>query len=281
MTTSIDSAGQRQRLDVALEELDVGDAGLGGIPLGEGEHLVGHVDAERATGRPDPLGRQQDVDAAARAEVEDPLAGMEVGHRGRVAAAEGREDRGIGQLVALERRVEVRPDGLGIAAARRALRCAHRRVGVVLCGRSRGWSRWSSLGAPRCGRTVMPVLILDDIDICQYIVRDEATDRSGRPAPAGRRRPHPTRDPAPAERRRPRSAPATSPRAATSASRPSRTTSRSSATRAGSRASGAAPGSGTRSAPRRSPGSASSPARSARRRCPPTSRRLPVLEARA
>ena len=83
---------QRDRLDVALEELDVGGAGLGGVALGEREHLVGHVEAEGAAGRADPLRRQQDVDPAARAEVEDPLALVEVGDGGRVAAAEGRQD---------------------------------------------------------------------------------------------------------------------------------------------------------------------------------------------
>ena len=141
---------QRQRLDVALEELDVGRAGLGGVRLGEGQHLVGHVDAERATGRPDPLGGEEDVDAAARAEVEDPLARMEVGDRGRVAAAEGRQDGGVRQLVALERRVQVRADGLGIAATRGALGGADRGVGVVLPDGlvdGLGGHRWS---APRC-----------------------------------------------------------------------------------------------------------------------------------
>ena len=56
---------ERECLDVALQELDVGRARLGGVRLGEGQHLVGHVDAERPTGRPDALGRQEDVDATA------------------------------------------------------------------------------------------------------------------------------------------------------------------------------------------------------------------------
>ena len=51
MTTSIEFGGQRDGLDVALEELDIGRAGLGDVALGEGEHLVGHVEAEGATGR--------------------------------------------------------------------------------------------------------------------------------------------------------------------------------------------------------------------------------------
>ena len=169
MTTSIDSAGQRQRLDVALQELDVGRAGLGGVRLGESQHLVGHVDPERATGRPDPLGGEEDVDAAARAEVEDALAGMEVGDGGRVAAAERREDRGVRQLVALERGVEVRADGLGIAATRGALGGADRGVGVVLPDGlvdGLGGHRWAwLLGGHRDGLEVDRVCC---IDTCQY-----------------------------------------------------------------------------------------------------------------
>ena len=83
-------------------------------------------------------------------EVEDPLAGMEVGDRGRVAAAERREDRGVGQFVALERGVQVRADGLGVAATRGALGGADRGIGVVLPNGlvdGLGGHRWS---APRC-----------------------------------------------------------------------------------------------------------------------------------
>ncbi len=174
----------------------------GGVRLRERQHLVGHVDAEGPTGRADPLGRQQDVDAAARAEVEDALAGVEVGDGGRVAAAERGEDGRVGQLVALEGGVEVRADGLGIAATRGALRGADRRGGVVLAD-----GLVDGLGGHRCGLLVLragrdAVLILDDIDICQYMWPREAPDRPRRPAPPGRGRPDPTGDPAPAERLR-------------------------------------------------------------------------------
>ena len=83
-------------------------------------------------------------------EVEDPLAGMEVGDRRRVATAERREDRGVRQFLALECGVEVRPDRLGIAATRGALGGADRGVGVVLPDGlvdGLGGHRWS---APRC-----------------------------------------------------------------------------------------------------------------------------------
>src|SRR4029079_17151365 len=63
------------------------------------------------------------------------------------------------------------------------------------------------------------ILILDDIDPCQYSARSEALDRPRRPPPPGRRRPDPSRDPPPARGRRrglrprlhrpPRSRPAT------------------------------------------------------------------------
>ncbi len=52
-------------LDFALEKLDVRGARLGLILAGEGEHLVGHVEAIRLTCGPDPLRRQQHVDTAA------------------------------------------------------------------------------------------------------------------------------------------------------------------------------------------------------------------------
>ena len=87
---------------MALEELDVGGAGLGGVALREGQHLVGHVEAERPTGRADALRGEQDIDATAGPEVEHALALVQVGDGRRVATAERREHGGIRQLVALE-----------------------------------------------------------------------------------------------------------------------------------------------------------------------------------
>ena len=88
MITSTESSGSGIVLDRALEELDVLDPGLALVRAGQLEHLVGHVEAVGLAGRADPPGREQDVDAAARAEVEDRLALVELGDRGRVAAAE-------------------------------------------------------------------------------------------------------------------------------------------------------------------------------------------------
>ncbi len=63
------------------------------------EHLVGHVQAVGDPARTDPPGGEQDVDAAAGAEVEHRLALMQFGDRQRVAAAERREDGAVGDLL--------------------------------------------------------------------------------------------------------------------------------------------------------------------------------------
>ena len=52
-------------LDLALEELHIGDAGFLCIPSCKLEHLVGHVDPVGEPGRANALGGQQDVDATA------------------------------------------------------------------------------------------------------------------------------------------------------------------------------------------------------------------------
>ena len=88
MMTSTDASGRGMLLDLALEELDVVRAGSSLVLVGKGEHLVGHVEAVHFAGRTNAFGRQQDVDAAAGAEVEDRLALVELRKRRRVPAAE-------------------------------------------------------------------------------------------------------------------------------------------------------------------------------------------------
>ena len=121
MTTSTESAGSGICSISALEEVDVRDAGLARVLPREREHLVGHVEAVGGAGRADPLGREDHVDAAARAEVEHGLALAQVGDRGRVAAAERREHRRVGQLAALlgvvQRLAELRRVALAVGAA--------------------------------------------------------------------------------------------------------------------------------------------------------------------
>ncbi len=93
--------GQRNRFDRALQELDVGRAGLPLVLARQREHLVGHVQAVDLAGRSDALGREQDVDAAAGSEVEHRLARLEREQRGRIAAPERRRDRFGGQPLGL------------------------------------------------------------------------------------------------------------------------------------------------------------------------------------
>ena len=88
MMTSTEFVGQGNVFDFALEELDVFDAGLALVLAGEGEHVVGHVEAVGLAGGSDAFGGEQHVDAAAGAEVEDDFAGLEIDERGGIAAAE-------------------------------------------------------------------------------------------------------------------------------------------------------------------------------------------------
>ena len=85
--------GQRDVLDVAVQERGVGDAGRGGVGAGEGEHVRAGVQAVGGAAGGDPAGGQQHVQAAAGAQVQDGLAGMQVGDRQRVAAAEAGAQR--------------------------------------------------------------------------------------------------------------------------------------------------------------------------------------------
>ena len=143
--------GERDVLDVALDELDVVDARFGGVRAGELEHLVGHVEPDRLAARADAAGGDQHVGAGAGAEVEHRLALVQVGDRGRDAAAErgvdGRLQGGVAGVVVegcaedlvavLVGRSDVRPaagDGgrCSAAAGRGALGHGGRGGGVAL-----------------------------------------------------------------------------------------------------------------------------------------------------
>ena len=75
--------------------------------LGQGQHLVGHVEAVGLAGRSDPPGREHHVDAAARAQVEHGLARLQFGQRGRVAAAQRGQQRRIGHFAGLTGVVQI------------------------------------------------------------------------------------------------------------------------------------------------------------------------------
>ena len=109
-------------------------ASLGRIRPGQGKHLVGHVDPVREAGRPDPAGRQQHVDAPARAEVEHFLAGLEISDHHRVAAAQTRGDRLGRQFALLVGAVETSAKGgIDLAAPATARRVGGCRVGTRGC----------------------------------------------------------------------------------------------------------------------------------------------------
>ncbi|GAA1388268.1 hypothetical protein GCM10009613_25320 [Pseudonocardia kongjuensis] len=80
------TVGQRDVFEVAQPELDVGRTDLGGVRAAQVDHVGARVDAIDVPARPDPAGREQHVQAAAGAEVEHRVAGVQLGHRDRVTA---------------------------------------------------------------------------------------------------------------------------------------------------------------------------------------------------
>jgi hypothetical protein len=69
------------------------DSGLRRVGAGQGQHLLGHVDAVRMAGRPDPAGGEQDVDPTAGTRVQHPLTLAQAGDGDRVATAEAHPHR--------------------------------------------------------------------------------------------------------------------------------------------------------------------------------------------
>jgi hypothetical protein len=86
--------------------MDVRDPCLLCVAPRQRQHLVGHVETVCSAARADALRGQDDVDAPARAEVEDDIPFAELRHRGGVTAAERRKRRCVRQLAALLGRVE-------------------------------------------------------------------------------------------------------------------------------------------------------------------------------
>ena len=107
--------GQRNVFDLALQELDVLDAGLALVLVGQRQHFVGHVETVGFAGGPDAARRKQNVDAAAGAEIEDDLAGIQLRQRRRIAAAERGQQSFLGDLAGLGGVVEVGGDGIAAA----------------------------------------------------------------------------------------------------------------------------------------------------------------------
>ena len=136
MTTSTESAGSGIASIRPLRKWTFATPASRGVLLCEREHLVGHVEAVRDAGRPDAPGGEDDVDAAAGAEIEHDFALVQIGHRCRVAAAEAGQSSCVGKLAPLVARVERLAEGAGrvvFAAGAAAAACAG-----PLCDRSGG-----------------------------------------------------------------------------------------------------------------------------------------------
>ncbi len=101
MTTSTDPSGSGMSSMVPLRNSTLATPASAALAPRQLQHLVGHVDAVREAGLADPPGGEEYVDAAARAEVEHPLALLQLRDGGRVAAAEAGRD-GLDRELALE-----------------------------------------------------------------------------------------------------------------------------------------------------------------------------------
>ena len=110
MITSTELSGSGMCSISPFRNVDVLEAALALVLLRDGQHLVGHVEAERLARRPDAARREQHVDAAAGAEVEHGFAGLQLGERGRVAAAERGLQGEVRDFALLAGVVEVRRD---------------------------------------------------------------------------------------------------------------------------------------------------------------------------
>jgi hypothetical protein len=127
--------GERQLLEIALEELDVLNPGVGGVAAREVEHLVGHVDPDGTASRADPACGDQHIRPGARPKVQDDLAVMQIGDDGRHSAAQRRVHRGVGGVALPTLGIQGGPEHAGLisrTAAARAGPGGHGRDRVLL-----------------------------------------------------------------------------------------------------------------------------------------------------
>ena len=66
-------------LNFTFQEFDVIDSRLALVLVRQPKHFVSHVEAVSFAGWPNLLGREQDIDAAAGAKIEDNFAGIQFG----------------------------------------------------------------------------------------------------------------------------------------------------------------------------------------------------------
>ena len=87
---------QRDLLDFTLEEFDVLHAGTLLVLARQGQHFVGHVEPVSLSGGPNAPRREENVDAAARSQIEHGLAGIELSQGSRIATTERGQQRLFG-----------------------------------------------------------------------------------------------------------------------------------------------------------------------------------------
>ena len=190
MITSTQSPGSGC-LDLALEELDVGRRRPSAVLTREREHLVGHVEPVGLAGGADAAGGQQHVDPAAAAEVEHDLAGLQVGERRGVAAAEaGEHGRRRGGRPSRRRRRgrgRARPglDGAAAAAAAAAAGPRPRLAATARSASGRGFAleflrRWSRSSRAPLGRSPNQLLLVYSIGGSPAAVNTKSKISGGR-----------------------------------------------------------------------------------------------------
>ena len=90
--------GQRDVLDVAVQELRVADTGLGGVLAGQGDHVRGAVQPIGLAAGGDAAGGQQHVDPAAGTEVQHGFSWAQLSDGDGIAAAEAGPQCTLGQF---------------------------------------------------------------------------------------------------------------------------------------------------------------------------------------
>ena len=117
--------GQRDVLDMAVQEAGVGDSRLRCASTGEGEHVGAGVQAVGGADGADSAGGEQDVQAAAGTEIQDSLARLEDGHRQGITAAQTGAQRRLRDAV-----------GVGVSGCAEAP--FRERAGITIGGRAAG-----------------------------------------------------------------------------------------------------------------------------------------------
>ncbi len=123
ITTSIESAGKRNLLDYAPEQMHIRGAGLDKVAPGEREHLIDHVQAIDHPIDADPLRGKDQIDPATRPQIEHGLTLTQFRHRRRIATTKRRKHRSFRQptrLLSLIQRLAKHFSDLAVIDAARA-----------------------------------------------------------------------------------------------------------------------------------------------------------------